>query len=66
MFIQVFQVEGMGLPDRRKAEMGEMYEETVDWELTQPASYQKRKQKANRIEHVRLGTDKKQILEPTT
>lgn len=56
----------MGLPDRRKAEMGEMYEETVDWELTQPASYQKRKQKANRIEHVRLGTDKKQILEPTT
>lgn len=43
-----------------------MYEESVDWEVTQPASYQKKKQKQDRIEHVRLGTDKKLILEQTT
>lgn len=66
MLIQVFQVEAMGLPGRRKAEVGEMYMETVGWELTKPASYQKRKQKQNRTEHIRLGTDKKLILEATT
>lgn len=38
MLTQVFQAEGMGLPDKRKAD----YVETVGWEVTQPASYQKK------------------------
>lgn len=65
MLIQAFQVEGMGPSTQKKGSGGEMYEESVGWEVTQPASYQKKKQKQNRIEHVRLGTDKKLILEHT-